>query len=127
VTLPSKNENSPDGLATGNPQRVDLGAAEPARRIATREEMLAAAAEVFARTESGRHRTPAGCTRWRCAAGLTWRCAPALWACLHVAAVAAVLSAVTLLVGPVAAVAATAPVAISGVLLCSSAPAGHRR
>ncbi|ATY14039.1 hypothetical protein CU254_29180 [Amycolatopsis sp. AA4] len=113
-------------------ERVEFGAAvAPARggrRIATRDEMLAAATKVFARRGPGRHRKPAARGRWVCAASetLAWL-APVLWGCLQLTFAASVISAVTLLISPVVGVAVAGLVLICSAVLSNQARPSHRR
>ncbi|WP_406636684.1 hypothetical protein [Amycolatopsis sp. WGS_07] len=132
MTLPLENTDPLDDDRAGRVGRVDFGAAvAPARggrRIATREEMLAAATKVFARRGPGRHRKPVERGRWVCAASglLSWL-TPVLWTCLQYVFAASVISTVVLLVGPVVGVAVTGLVLICSAVLFGSARPSHRR
>ncbi|MBN9740908.1 hypothetical protein DMP23_07260 [Amycolatopsis sp. A1MSW2902] len=103
MTVPPENTDPLDDDHAGRVERVEFGAAvAPARggkRIATRDEMLAAATKVFARRGPGRHRKPVARGRWVCAASetLSWL-APVLWRCLQLSFAASVISAVALLI-----------------------------
>lgn len=132
MTLPSGNTGPLDDDRAGRVERVEFGAAvAPARggrRIATRDEMLAAATKVFARRGPGRHRKPVARGRWVCAASetLSWL-APVLWGCLQVSFAASVISTVVLLISPVVGVAVAGLVLICSAVLFTQARPSHRR
>lgn len=132
MTVPPENTDPLDDDHAGRVERVEFGAAvAPARggkRIATRDEMLAAATKVFARRGPGRHRKPVARGRWVCAASetLSWL-APVLWGCLQLSFAASVISAVALLINPVVGVAVAGLVLICSVVLFNQARPSHRR
>ncbi|MFE3176151.1 hypothetical protein ACFXPA_16395 [Amycolatopsis sp. NPDC059090] len=132
MTLPLENAGPPDDDRAGRVERVEFGAAvAPARggrRIATRDEMVAAATKVFARRGPGRHRKPVARGRWVCAASgaLAW-VTPVLWACLQLAFAASVISTVALLISPVVGVAVAGLVLICSAVLFNQARPSHRR
>ncbi|MGW7535388.1 hypothetical protein [Amycolatopsis sp. NPDC054798] len=132
MTLPLENTGPLGDDRAGRVERVEFGAAvAPARggrRIASRDEMLAAATKVFARRGPGRHRKPVARCRWVCAASdaLAWL-TPAFWACLQLFFAASVISAVVLLVSPVVGVAVAGLVLICSTVLFNHARPSHRR
>ncbi|WP_116199671.1 hypothetical protein [Amycolatopsis circi] len=132
MTVPLGNTGPLDDDRAGRVERVEFGAAvAPARggrRIATRDEMVAAATQVFARRGPGRHRKPVARGRWVCAASgaLTWL-TPVLWACLQLSFAASVISAVAVLISPVVGVAVAGLVLICSAVLFNQTRPSHRR